>query len=204
MPLRRITNPSLRAYVFSMTPTLAPSQRDTLQMLSERGRLSGVAIDFVSSFAPRLGARFEPLVHIIIPALVKLLMRPNKVFVNRGQACLLLIIEHCHLPSIVPHLREAVKDKAQTLRLAAIEATLHVLEHFDKSLLEVREGMSSIQTRHRGNVEDIESIIKDTARDANPTVRQVSRKVFEKYTEIWEERVEAYVIWLFFPTFPAF
>ncbi|KAG9050710.1 hypothetical protein FS837_003048 [Tulasnella sp. UAMH 9824] len=164
----------------------------TASMISERGRLSGVAVDFVSSFAPRLGSRFEPLVLFIIPALVKLLMRPNKVFVNRAQACLLLIIEHCHLPSIVPLLREAVKDKAQTLRLAAIEATLHILEHFDKSLLEVKEGSSSIQIRHRGNVEDIESIIKDTARDANPTVRQVSRKVFEKYTEIWPERVEAF------------
>ncbi|KAG9018622.1 hypothetical protein FRB90_011108 [Tulasnella sp. 427] len=164
----------------------------TASMTSERGRLSGVAIDFVSSFAPRLGLRFEPLVSIIIPALVKLLMRPNKVFVNRAQTCLLLIIEHCHLPSIVPHLREAVKDKAQTLRLAAAEATLHVLEYFDKTLLEVKEGISSIQMRHRGNVEDIESIIKDTARDANPTVRQASRKVFEKYTEIWPERVEVF------------
>ncbi|KAG8956331.1 hypothetical protein FRC04_004411 [Tulasnella sp. 424] len=164
----------------------------TNSMVSERGRLSGVALDLVSSFAPRLGARFEPLVPIIIPALVKVLSRPNKVFVNRGQACLLLIIEHCHLPSIVPHLREAVKDKSQTLRLAAIEATLHVLEHFDKSLLDVREGTSSIQIRHRGNAEDIESIVKDTARDANPTVRQVSRKVFEKYSEMWPERVETF------------
>ncbi|KAG8914039.1 hypothetical protein FRC01_004250 [Tulasnella sp. 417] len=164
----------------------------TNSMVSERGRLSGVATDFVSSFAPRLGSRFEPLVSVIIPALVKLLMRPNKVFVNRAQACLLLIIEHCHLPSIVPHLREAAKDKAQTLRLSAVEATLQVLEHFDKSLLEVREGSSSIQTRRRGNVEDIETIIKDTARDANPTVRQASRKVFEKYSEIWPERVEAF------------
>ncbi|KIO32207.1 hypothetical protein M407DRAFT_215040 [Tulasnella calospora MUT 4182] len=162
-------------------------------MISERGRLSGVAIDLVSSFAPRLGPRFEPLVSIIIPALVKVLIRPNKIFVNRAQACLLLIIEHCHLPSIVPHLREAVKDKSQALRLAAIEATLQVLEQFDKSLLEVREGSALIK-RHRGNVEDIESIVKDTARDANPTVRQVSRKVFEKYSEIWPERVEAYVI----------
>lgn len=166
-------------------------------MASERGRLSGVALDLVSSFAPRLGARFEPLVPIIIPTLLKVLARPNKVFVNRGQACLLLIIEHCHLPSIVPHLREAVKDKSQTLRLASIEATLHILEHFDKSLLEVREGASSIQIRHRGNAEDIESIIKDTARDANPTVRQVSRKVFEKYSELWPERVEVYVFWFF-------
>ena len=58
-------------------------------------------------------------------------------------------------------------------------------------ILDVRENAHAIGVRHKGNAEDIESIVKDTARDANPGVRQVSRKVFEKYSELWPERVDS-------------
>ncbi|KAG8900680.1 hypothetical protein FRB99_005817 [Tulasnella sp. 403] len=162
-------------------------------MASERTRLSTTALEFVSTVAPLLAVRFEPLVPLFVPAVLKLLTRPNKVFITRAQAALSKIIENCHLPTIVPYLRDAVKDKSQSLRLGATEATLLVIEQFDRSLLDVREAATAITTRLRGNVEDIEAIIKDTARDANPNVRQTSRKVFEKYREIWPERVDTFI-----------
>ena len=165
-------------------------------MLSERTRLSGTAIELISVTAEHLGSRFEPLVQLFVPAVLRVLTRPNKVFVTRAQTCLLHVIEYCHLPSIVPHLREAVKDKSQALRLGAIEATLHLLNHFERQLLDVRVTSSTLVSRHRGNAEDIESIIRDTACDANPSVRQVSRATFEKYSDSWPDRVAAYVVML--------
>lgn len=165
-------------------------------MLTERTRLSASALDLVSAMAPRLAARFEPLVAILFPSLLKVLTRPNKVYVTRGQACLLLIVEHCHLPVIIPHLREASKDKSVSLRLGVTEAILQLVSSWDRAILEVREGASTLLTRHKGNVEDIETIIKETARDANPAVRQVSRQVFDKYSEIWPERLDACVFQL--------
>lgn len=163
-------------------------------MLTERTRLSGSALDFLSTMAPRLGAKFDPLVAFILPSLLKVLTRPNKVYVTRAQSCLNLIVEHCQLPSIIPHLREAVKDKSQSLRLGATQATLQIVATWDRSMLEVREGASNLGSRRKGNVEDIEMIIKETARDANPSVRQVSRQAFDQYAEIWPDRMEEYVI----------
>ncbi|KAG9035357.1 hypothetical protein FRB95_011508 [Tulasnella sp. JGI-2019a] len=164
----------------------------TTSMLTERTRLSASALELVSAMAPRLGARFEALVAILIPSLLKVLTRPNKVFVSRAQACLNLIVEHCHLPSLIPHLREAAKDKSITLRLGVTEATLQLVNTWDRGLLDVREGASTLTARHKGNVEDIETIIKETARDANPGVRQISRQVFDKYAEVWPERLDAF------------
>lgn len=160
-------------------------------MLTERTRLSASALELVSAIAPRLGSRFESLVAIFFPSVLRVLTRPNKVFVSRAQACLNLIVEHCHLPSLIPHLREAAKDKSVTLRLGVIEATLQLVNTWNRGVLDVREGASTLTTRHRGNVEDIETIIKETARDANPGVRQISRQIFDKYAEVWPERLDA-------------
>lgn len=157
-------------------------------MITERTRLSGIALDLVTTCVQKLGARFEPLIALFLPALLKVLERPNKVFVARGQACLAAVVENCHVPTIVPYLREAVKEKSQSLRLGAAEATVLLLEHWDKGLLDVRENSGSI--RRRGNVEDIEIIMKDTARDANPGVRQVGRKIYDLYAELWPERMD--------------
>ncbi|KAG8885774.1 hypothetical protein FRB97_009479 [Tulasnella sp. 331] len=164
----------------------------TTSMLTERTRLSASALELVSAIAPRLGSRFEALVAIFMPSLLRVLTRPNKVFVSRAQTCLNLIVEHCHLPSLVPHLREAAKDKSVTLRLGVTEATLQLVNTWDRGTLDVREGTSTLTTRHRGNVEDIETIIKETAVDANPGVRQFSRQVFDKYAEVWPERLDAF------------
>jgi len=160
-------------------------------MLSERTRLSGVAIDLLSSLAPRLASRFEPLVPLIIPVILKVCARTNKVFVTRGRTLLLLIIEHCHLPTILPFLRTATQDKSQSLRLAAAEATSKLLALWERRLLDVREGASALTVRHRGNVEDIEAMVKEMARDPNPSIRQLNRTIFEQYAEMFPERVDA-------------
>ncbi|KAG8950715.1 hypothetical protein FRC03_012751, partial [Tulasnella sp. 419] len=163
----------------------------TTSMLSERTRLSSTATDLVTAIAPRLASRFEVLVPLIVPAVIKLCNRPNKVFVTRAQKCLSAIIEHCHALNIIPFLREAVKEKAQSIRLSAIQATLLVFVHWDPHILEVKEGSAPLN-RYKGNVEDMESIIRDTARDANPEVRKISREVFEKYCEVFTDRVTTF------------
>lgn len=147
-------------------------------MLSERTKLSGTAADVVNSVAPRLAERFESLVPIIVPTLLQICARTNKVALARAKKCLLLIAKHCRLPSLLPLLREGARDKAQTLRIVAVECSL--------LLLESQESKERIGKR----VADVETIIRGAATDSNPEVRQWSKKVFELYVARWPERVE--------------
>ncbi|PWN90984.1 hypothetical protein FA10DRAFT_129226 [Acaromyces ingoldii] len=147
-------------------------------LLSERTKLSGTAADVVNSVAPRLAERFESLVPIFVPTLLQICARTNKVALARAKKCLLLIAKHCRLPSLLPLLREGARDKAQTLRIVAVECTL--------LLLESQESKERIGKR----VADVETIIRGAATDSNPEVRQWSKKVFELYVARWPERVE--------------
>ncbi|KAJ9110863.1 hypothetical protein QFC19_001372 [Naganishia cerealis] len=57
-------------------------------MLSDRGRLSGVATDFLTSMAPRLGPNFSSLIPLYIPPTIRLLARPNKCGIeDKNEAC---------------------------------------------------------------------------------------------------------------------
>ncbi|KZV95200.1 hypothetical protein EXIGLDRAFT_610894 [Exidia glandulosa HHB12029] len=146
-------------------------------MNSDRSRLSFVAIDFVASLAS-LGRAFEPLLHFLFDALLKLCTRTSKVLIARAEAAILRVIEETTLPAVLPHLREAVKDKSQTLRTAASVAALQALQTFAPRDL-------------ANKISDVEEIIKCTGRDANPAVRQTSRKIFEAYQILFPDRVDA-------------
>ena len=131
-------------------------------LLSERTKLSGTAADLLNSVAPRLAERFEALVHVFAPPLLLICARTNKVALVRAKKCLLLIAKHCKLPSLLPHLREG------TLRL--LEA------------IECREKIGR-------RVADLEVIVRGTATDRDPEVRQWCKRVFEVYVDRWPERV---------------
>jgi hypothetical protein len=64
------------------------------------------------------------------------------------------------------------------LRLIAAEVAEACLQHFNPRDL-----------AKEARVKDIETIIRITAKDANPDVRKASRKVYEAYKAVLAERV---------------
>jgi hypothetical protein len=146
--------------------------------MSDRGRLSGAATDLLQCFAPRLGQQFAPFVSVFLEPLVRLLGRPNKVFLKRAEKCLTTIVSHCQLPTIIGELRKGLNDDAATCRRGcalAIERAMHEWENEvwnERWMAAVEDGMRKMAT------------------DKDPEVRSTGRKVWAYYQEIWPERVD--------------
>ncbi|KAG8832262.1 hypothetical protein FRC17_001621 [Serendipita sp. 399] len=165
----------------SFVPSLRPLTRlISTPMLSERGRLSAVAIELVATLASALGKRFDPLVLGFVPTLLKLCQRPNKVVITRAQGCLTTVIKQTRLPSVLPFLRDAAKDKSVTLRVAAVESAYLCISSIEEDKLS-------------NKITDIESIIKTTSRDPNPEVRKHSRVILQEYREKFPEHYATFV-----------
>ncbi|WVQ99840.1 hypothetical protein IAU59_006983 [Kwoniella sp. CBS 9459] len=149
-------------------------------MLSDRGRLSGVSTDFLQTMAPRLALNFKPLVHLYMEPLVQLLGRPNKVFLKRAEKCLLTIITHCQIPTILLELRRGLDDTAATCRKGCsigIERT-------------IIEWPSEIWTEKAMTI--VEESVKKMATDKDPEVRQTGKRVWALFMDVWPERVEGF------------
>ncbi|TFK40166.1 clasp N-terminal domain-containing protein, partial [Crucibulum laeve] len=150
----------------------------TNSMVSERTRLSGTAIDLVSTVARELGVSFEGLLPLFLPTLLNLCGRTNKVVLTRARACIVMIIESTQLSSVLPYFLQSLKEKSATLRLVAAEGTLTCLNCCNPPDLE-----------KEARAKEVEAIIRATAKDANPDVRKASRKIFEGYKELLPDRV---------------
>lgn len=136
-------------------------------------------MELLTVIGARLGAKFEPLIPLYLPAVLKLCTRSGKIYVNRAQNCLKLFAAYCRVPPLVILLRESITDKSVTLRFAAIDA-LH-----DLLSTSVRDGLP----RKGKWVEDVEIIIKATATDSSPETRKMSRRAYVSYAQLWPERV---------------
>ena len=158
----------------------------TNAMNSERTRLCGTALDMLPSLANGLGHDFDQLMPLFMPTLLNICGRTNKVVINRARAAIFNIIESTQLASVLPFFVQNVKDKAATLRLVIAEGTLACLNSCNPPDLE-----------KEARARDVETIIRGTARDANPDVRKVSRKIFESYKILFPSRVERYVLGVF-------
>lgn len=148
-------------------------------MISERSRLSGAALDLLSTAARELGATFDSQLSLFLPTLLTLCGRPNKVFANRSKACLINVIESTQSPQILSILHRSAKDKSISLRLAVAEATLACLHSFNPP---------DLQKDLRG--QEIEAMIRSFATDANADIRKVGRKIFEAYAILLPNRVD--------------
>lgn len=146
---------------------------------SERTRLCGAALDLVSSVASGLGRDFDQIMALFMPSLLSICGKTNRVIINRTRNTILCIIESTQLASALPYFVQCVKDKSATLRLVVAEGTLACLNSCNPPDLE-----------KEARARDIETIIRSTARDANPDVRQVSRKVFDSYKILLPSRVD--------------
>ncbi|KAG8699463.1 hypothetical protein FRC09_006615, partial [Ceratobasidium sp. 395] len=125
-------------------------------MNSERTRLANVAVDLFTILAPPLGNKFEPLIPLFVPTLVKLLGRTNKVFVSRASAGLQSIISNCPHPRIIVELRIMVTDKSASLRVMVAAAIFQCLSEWDWSVLSFA-----------AKVGEIESFIRSAGTDSN-------------------------------------
>ena len=150
---------------------------------SERTRLCGPTMDLIASVASGLGHDFDQLMTLFMPPLLTLCGRPNKVVLSRARNTITSIIETTQLTSALTYFVTHAKDKSATLRLVVAEGTLACLNSCNPPDLE-----------KEARARDIESIIRGTARDANPEVRKTSRKIFESYKILLPGRVDRYVL----------
>ncbi|KIY43710.1 hypothetical protein FISHEDRAFT_68104 [Fistulina hepatica ATCC 64428] len=151
-------------------------------MASERSRLSGATIDFVSTVASSLGSDFEPLTPTFFPSLLTLCGRPNKVFVIRARSCITNIVETTQSATLLTYFLHNIKDKSATIRLACAEGTLTCLNCCNPPDLE-----------KEARVKEIEALMRSTARDASADVRQVGKKIFQAYKILLPDRVDGCV-----------
>jgi hypothetical protein len=149
-------------------------------LYSERSKLSGTTLELFSSLAKVLESSFNPLLPLLLPPLLTLCTRTNKVFCARARSCIMDIIEHTRLPAIFPYLVDSLKDKSISLRLTAAEAALTCLNIFDppELIIEYR-------------AQEIETVIRHTIKDPSADVRNISRKLFEAYNILVPDRVDA-------------
>lgn len=149
-------------------------------MNSDRTRLAVAALDCLGAIAPRIGVKFEPLVTIYVPPLLRLSTRTNKVFVARSQSTTALIIGYCQIPSIIPYILSACKEsKMASGRLAAAEAALRTLNKWDWTQKDTKVKVGSI-----------EELLKITGRDKDSAVRQTSKAIFAAYKALFPERID--------------
>lgn len=150
-----------------------------LAMTSERGRLSGAAIQVTAILASGLDSAFEPLLPLFFPTLLHLCTKASKLVVSRAHACVTSIVETTQLPAILPYLMYACKDKSSTCRMVAADGVMSCLNCFNPPDLE-KDARAKM----------IEDIIRLTARDASAEVRKISRKLFDAYKTLLPSRVD--------------
>lgn len=147
-------------------------------MLSDRGRLSGVCTELLQTFAPRLGPQFHALVHLYLPPLIRLLARPNKVYLKRAEKCLTTIISNCHSPHILIHLRNGLDDKSDPCRRASAEGIERMTVEWDRARFGERD------------LEILEFCLCKMATDRDAEVRKTAKRVWARFAEVWPERVD--------------
>ncbi len=147
-------------------------------MLSDRGRLSGVATELLQTLAPRLASSFLPLATLYLEPLVKLFGRPNKVFLKRAEKCLTTIISHCQVSAIVPELKKGLSDESATCRRGCAGGLERVVMEWSREVI----GEKGVLV--------LEEALKKMATDKDPEVRQISKRVWARFNEVWPERVD--------------
>lgn len=176
-----------RSGAFEHTAGVISSFRSIHQNLisainSERTRLSGAALDVLSTLAEGLGTDFYPFLSLFLPSILLLCGRPNKTTISRAKGCVLAIIETTQLPGILHYLAQFSRDKSPTIRLVSAEGTLSCLKCFNPPDIE-QENLSFC----------IEALIRTFVRDANADIRKVGKEIFWNYKVLLPNRIARYL-----------
>lgn len=148
-------------------------------MNSERTRLANIAVDLFTVLAPPLGSKFESLIGVFVPNLIRLLGRTNKVFIARATAGLHAIITHCPHPRLLVELRVMVTDKSAALRVLVGGAVLRCMTEWDWSVPSLASKAG-----------DVETVIRAFGTDSNVDARKIARQIFDCYKQTFPDRVE--------------
>jgi CLASP N terminal len=118
--------------------------------------------------ATSMGERFEQLSDLLLPTVLRLTTRANKVYVSSATSTLKACIKAAGLISLIPTLLEGLQNPSKSMRIASIEAILLIVE---------KNGPHRLQ----GSVALIEKAIKDGVLDPTHEVRDCAKTLFENY-----------------------
>lgn len=147
-------------------------------MLSDRGRLSGVATDFLTSMAPRLAVHFHPLIPLYLPPTIRLLARPNKVYLRRAEKCVMTILTHCATPGLITLVKVGIEDKNEACRRSCGAALEKILRDWEKEVIGAK------------GVVELEVAIRRMATEKDAEVRKIGKRMWDVFTAKWPERIE--------------
>ncbi|KAJ3135597.1 hypothetical protein HK100_002479 [Physocladia obscura] len=153
-----------------------------LALSTERTRLSRTAMLFCEVLGQSLEEKFESLADFILPALLRLCTRANKIIVTCAVNALKVIIDSAGVPSLVTLLMDGIcaPSPSKTLRIAAAECLNRLM------------GVNSVAKLEK-YVEAIEACIKNGTVDSTPEVRGLIKSLFELYKEMFPYRLERFV-----------
>ncbi|KAJ3209697.1 hypothetical protein HDU67_005991 [Dinochytrium kinnereticum] len=150
-----------------------------VSLSSDRTRLARTGLSLVDVLAEELGERLDGNLDIIVPPVLRLCARANKVFVNSASSTLKVLIENARLASILPYLHDSLSSPAKTLRIAAADGFAHCLDVANPFRL-------------ASYLEVIEAFIRVSAEDSTSEVRECARKIFERYKDNFPHRLEKF------------
>ncbi|KAJ9069569.1 hypothetical protein DSO57_1017201 [Entomophthora muscae] len=141
---------------------------------TDRTRLSGAAVSLIQQVAEVLKGEFLPFIDWVLPALLKLPTRTNKVVVTRATNCILTITKVTQLTELIPFYSDATKSISKTLRVASMKAILQVIESFKSESAQIHGQL-------------IEASIRDGAIDSASEVREASRLTYAAYVKAFPD-----------------
>ncbi|KAI8054448.1 clasp N terminal-domain-containing protein [Syncephalis plumigaleata] len=148
---------------------------------TERTQLSGTAVELVQTLARVLRKDFIQVFEILIPPLVRLCARTNKVFVKRAMSSLERSIQFSQLPEFLSPLAEAQQSASKGLRRCSVECLKMVIQKIPASEF------------NNNHVNIIETMIRAGLVDADADSRAEARKAYEVYAKSFEQRVPAFM-----------
>ncbi|KAJ3314146.1 hypothetical protein HDV04_000918 [Boothiomyces sp. JEL0838] len=149
-------------------------------LITERTRLARSAMNLVACLAECLGQDFNQLSELLLPSVLKLTTRANKVYVSSATATLKTCVEYAGCFNLIPHLVEGMKNPSKSLRLAAVDVLGGVVSYGDAEQL-------------YGYYNVIENTIATSALDSATEVRELTRSLLDNYKDKFPDRLPVFV-----------
>ena len=141
-------------------------------------------MELVQELSQLMGDPFESVADILIPSVLRLCARANKVFVTSAVACITTCIQSSLIPSLVPIFFEAMSSSSKSLRQSGA---------FFLSL-QLQVSLERGKSRIEPYVETMEAAIRLGISDSTSDVRETCKKIFETYRILFDLRLERYEV----------